>query len=134
MECRDLFKNVLSRFFSNASPLELWTICPNHMLWEAIKQEDAQPIELLCIPDFLKQQKVFFAFPEPLPAIYNNKLLEYVQIECSDENKDDLVTYGLFEQEPLYIVDCEFKWMVVLTTENTQTGTQLCVMVNAKQH
>ena len=126
MENKELVTNLLDNFFSGTSISDLDSCCGNQMLWEAIKRKDVQIITQENIVDFLLQQKVFFILPEPLPAIIDQNSVEYV---CVDLNRDQFDICGLFTQEPTYIIDCDFKWMIVLTTENTQSGTQLCVLV-----
>lgn len=131
MENIELVANILDNFFYGVSIFDLWRCCTNQMLWEAIKQADAQIIAQENIGAFLLQQRAFFLLPEPLPAIISLNSFEYVYIDLA---KDEFDIHELFKQEPMYIVDGEFKWMIVLTTENTQSGTQLCVLVHSKSN
>ena len=133
MENNELATNIINSFFCGATPFDLWSCCPNHMLWEAIKQADAFTIAQQDIPTFLISHNDFFLLPEPLPAIYNGLTPEYAKINCADLFAKHKTGIGeLIIQEPMYIVDSEFRWMIVLTTENTQSATQLCVIVYAK--
>ena len=134
-------RTILNRFFaddfSRHGIQNLWNTCPNQMLWEAIPGADA---EVLSPPEVLQQLRQcpsVLLFPEPLPSLYLDAEPAYALVATSAliENaelwRSNSMRRGnsVLEIEPLYIVSCDYFWMIVLTTENTRTGDQLCVRI-----
>ena len=96
-------------------------------------QENARAIAKQDILAYLSLYDAFFVLSEPIPAIQNGFEPEFVRVESTDLLFNDRDAFWtLVKQEPTYLVSCDFKWMIVLTTENTVHGTQLCVLVCAK--
>ena len=133
MEGKELIASMVKAFFDSIHLSELLDRCPNHMLWEAIGQENALAIAKEDIASFLSMHDAFFVLPEPLPAIQNGLEPEFVRAESTDLLFNDKNSFeSLVCREPTYLVSCDFKWMIVLTTENTAHGAQLCVIVRTQ--
>lgn len=133
MEGNELIANIINAFFNGLTPLALLESCPNRMLWEAIMQENARTIAKQDILAYLSLHDAFFVLHEPIPAIQNGFEPEFVRVESTDLLLNDTDAFWtLVGQEPAYLVSCDFKWMIVLTTENTAHGAQLCVLVCAE--
>ena len=105
---------------------KVWHFCPNKMLWEAIRAENAVIISHANVLALLMQVSEVFVFPEPLPAFYQNQEAAYTVVSSYDFIKD-FPEY--IKTEPLYVLSNDFSWMIVFTTENTPDGEQLCVLV-----
>lgn len=132
MNDNEIVKNILKYFFRDIAPSHLRRQCPNQMLWEGIRQPDAVTIEQNGIVNFLLQQNEFYVFPELFPAICENTSPEHVCISSETlgaMHKDEICE--LINNEPTYVVSCDFQWMIILTSENTHNGDQLCVLVYA---
>ena len=72
----------------------------------------------------MKQTSEVYVLPEPLPAFYHQQEVAYAVVSSCD------FTEGFSEYvktEPLYVINNNFSWMIVLTTENTPNGEQLCI-------
>lgn len=134
-------RTILNRFFSKDRSKhgiqDLWKACPNQMLWEAIQGADAAVLSPQEVLQQLKQCPSVLLFPEPLPSLYLGADPAYAIVATSAliENAEPWCSNSLrrgnsaLEIEPLYIVSCDDSWMIVLTTENTRTGDQLCVRI-----
>lgn len=134
MKGNDLIENMINAFFKGSAPSELVAQCPAGMLWEAIRRENARDIELHAIFDHLLLHDEFFLLPEPIPAIQNGLDPEFVRVKSADLfSKDKNAFWELIWKEPAYLVSCDFKWMIAMTTENTSRGDQLCVLVSASR-
>ena len=93
------------------------------MLWEAIKKENAVIIPFEKVTRIIDTNQFVYIIPEPLPAIYMGVKPAYKKVRASSllqEHKEYL------KVEPVYIISEDFSWMIVLTTENTPDGKQLC--------
>ncbi len=134
MEGTELIANIINTFFNGSTPSALVELCHAGMLWEAIRREDAHDIETQDILAYLLLHEDFFVLPEILPAIQNGLEPEFIRVKSTEliHNGKDFF-WDLVRLEPTYLVSCDFKWMIALTTENTRNGTQLCVIVYAKQ-
>lgn len=134
-------RTILNRFFpddfSRHGIRNLWKACPNQMLWEAIQGTDAEILSPQEVLQQLRQCPSVFLFPEPLPSLYLDADPAYALVATSAliDNAEPWRSNSLcrgnsvLEIEPLYIVSCDDSWMIVLTTENTRTGDQLCVRI-----
>lgn len=134
-------RTILNRFFaddfSRHGIQNLWKACPNQMLWEAIPGTDAEVLSPQEVLQQLRQCPSVLLFPEPLPSLYLDAEPAYALVATSAliENagswRSNSLRRGIsvLEIEPLYIVSCDGSWMIVLTTENTRTGDQLCVRI-----
>ena len=127
----ELITSVANVFFNSSCPKELFGSLPCPMLWEAIRREDAVDIPREDILPYLLDKGAFWVFPEPVPAFMDGIEPEYARVESAEQfNKNKIDFWRLVCREPTYIVDCDNKWMIALTTENTVHGGQLCVLVN----
>ena len=119
---------LLNTFFNNRTLPELWEACHCQMLWEAIKKEDAIIISYEEVVSKISSEQMVHVFPEPLPALYMGIEPASKKVSTASllHNKDVL------RIEPLYIVSDDFSWMIVLTTENTLDGKQLCCWTERK--
>lgn len=107
------------------------------MLWEAIKNTYAKILSPQDILQQLRQTPSVLLFPEPLPSLHLGADPAYtiVSTPIITEEAWSWLTNSLsqgisaFEIEPLYVVNCDYSWMIVLTTENTRSGDQLCVLI-----
>ena len=134
MEERIIISRIINSFFIGTTPTALLASCPNHMLWEAIQRENACDIELHDVFAYLLLHDEFYLLPEPIPAIQNGFDPEFIRVKSADLFLDgNNIFWDLIWKEPVYLVCCDFKWMTAMTTENTEHGTQLCVIVHAKQ-
>lgn len=130
MEKKKFIDNICNAFFDGLTPSALAERCPNRMLWEAIKRENACNIEMHDIFSRLLQQDEFFFLPEPVPAIQNGIEPEFRKVKAAGLLLNDGDSFWDFIwKEPAYLVSCDFKWMIALTTENMADGRQLCVLV-----
>lgn len=132
MEEKMVISRIINSFFNGMTPLALLASCPNYMLWEAIRRENARNIELHDIFAHLLRHDEFYLLPEPIPAIQNGVEPEYIKVKssvllCNDND----AFWDLVRKEPAYLVSCDFNWMIAMTTENTSCGDQLCVLVSA---
>jgi hypothetical protein len=134
-------RQILSHFFPHISSQRdiqnLWNCCPNQMLWEAISASDANLITQRDMMQLLQKTPFVYAFPEPLPALYLGAEPGY-SILCTKEGREsslypvgilDEDGYNAFSVEPLYLICEDISWMIVLTTENTPSGDQLCALL-----
>ncbi len=133
MDKKKLITSIMNAFFNGTNPSALAEQCPAGMLWEAIKREDAHYIEMHDIFAHLLLHDEFFLLPEPIPAIQNGFDLKFTRVKSADLLLNDNTFWDLIWKEPAYLVSCDFKWMIAMTTENTRHGTQLCVIVHARQ-
>ena len=120
---------IRSFFVRDSLPQDIdkvWRDCPNRMLWEAIRAEDAAIISHEEIRDLVKQATAVCVLPEPLPAFHQNQQAAYTLVSSPDF-LDGFSQYT--KMEPLYLFCNDFSWMVVFTTENTPNGKQLCIFV-----
>lgn len=138
MDQIDIGKTIIKNFFDDRSISDLWKTCNCQMLWEAIKKEDATFISRPEILQQLQNAKYVFILPELLPTLYIGSDPSYMAMRFSDlervceawSNNPLIRGNCIFEIEPLYIVSCDFRWMIVLTTENTPSGEQLCILMH----
>ena len=126
MDVTDL---ILNRFFPGESTQTLWDHCPNKMLWEAIPASDALRIDYETVAFVTQDSKSIYILNEPLPAIYSKKEPDFKHIAPSDISKILPDWNSTYRAYPLYIFDDVFSWMIVLTAENTSSGSELCVLV-----
>ena len=134
MDGKKLITNIINSFFDGLDPSAIVEQCPNGMLWEAIKSEDAQDLEILDIFAHLSRHDEFFLLPEPISAIQNGLDPEFIRVKATDLFlNDNNAFWDLIWKEPAYLVSCDFKWMIAMTTEDTRQGTQLCVIVYASR-
>ena len=131
MEEKKIIKSIINSFFNGMSPSALLELCPNHMLWEAISRERAHLIAKEDIIPYLSQCDAFLVLQELIPAIQGGFEPEFVEVKSKDflfSDKDAF--WNLVSNEPTYLVSCDFSLMIVLTTENTERGDQLCALVS----
>ncbi len=133
---------IISLFFphvnSQCDIQDLWKFCPNQMLWEAIRGSDAKVLSQHDVLQQLRQAPSVLIFPEPLPSLYLGVDPAYsivptaAIIEKSLHWISNSTEKGncVLEIEPLYMISTDYLWMIVLTTENTQSGDQLCVLLH----
>lgn len=134
MEGKKLITSIINAFFNGSDPLALVEQCHAGMLWEAIKRENAHTMEVHDIFAHLLLHDEFYILPELIPAIQNGFEPEFIKVKSADLLLNDNDTFwDLIWKEPAYLVDCDFKWMIAMTTENTKHGTQLCVLVCAER-
>ena len=133
MDGKKLITNIINSFFDGLDPSAIVEQCPNGMLWEAIKSEDAQDLEILDIFAHLSRHDEFFLLPEPISAIQNGLDPEFIRVKTANLFlNDNNAFWDLIWKEPAYLVSCDFKWMIAMTTEDTRHNTQLCFIVYAK--
>lgn len=138
MEQIGIGKTIIKNFFYDRSVSDLWKTCHCQMLWEAVPKADAKYISRHQILQQLQRSQCVFILPELLPSLYIGSEPSYKAMQISDLLNDIeswsynplLCRNSIFEIEPLYIVSCDFKWMIILTTENTVSGEQLCVFMH----
>lgn len=121
-----IIKNFFIRDFLPQDMDSVWHSCPNRMLWEAIRAEDALIVSYTDVLTLVNQTSEVYVLPEPLPAFHQNQ-----EVACAIVSSDDFIS-GFSEYvkaEPLYVFSRDFSWMIVFTTENTPDGEQLCVLV-----
>ena len=134
MENMLIGKRIVETFFSGISVIDLWKSCPCQMLWEAINKANSTIISQYDVLQQLRRFSSVYILPELLPAIYLGIEPAYKLVKCSSFPEDNESLFGnatlgewnLLDVEPLYIVSCDFSWMIVLTTENTPSGERLC--------
>ena len=105
---------------------KVWKSCPNRMLWEAVRTEDATILsrsDVICTATHTPE---IFVLSEPLPAFYRNIEPDYTLVPSS-EFIENFSEYA--KEEPLYLLSKDFSWMIILTTETTPSGEQLYVLV-----
>lgn len=115
----------------------LWSMCPNQMLWEAIRSSEAQVLSKCAVLQQLQQAASVFVFPEPLPALYIGAEPAYAIVPSAKilDHSSHWINHSMekgkciLEIEPLYIMNTNCSWMIVLTPENTPSGSQLCVLL-----
>jgi hypothetical protein len=121
--------------FSSSEISNLWSSCPNKYLWEALKFDKAIFIDEEFVKNKVATVSSVVLLPEPLSAIYLGVEPAHTIVRSKDiiVDQDSIADCKgnqiLTDLEPLYIVDENFTWMIVLTTENTPDGKQLCVFV-----
>lgn len=125
-----IIREFIIRDFLPRDMDKVWHFCPNRMLWEAIRAEDAAIVSHADILTLVKQTSEVYLLPEPLPAFYQNQEVTYTLVSSRDF-VDDFSEYA--KTEPLYMFSHDFSWMIVFTTENTPTGEQLCIEVKNRQ-
>lgn len=121
-----IIKNFIMRDFLPQNIDKVWNFCPNRMLWEAIRAEDAAIISHADVRTLIKQTSEVYVLPEPLPAFYQNQEVTYAVVSSNDF-VEDFSEY--VKTEPLYVFSNNFSWMIVFTTENTPDGEQLCALI-----
>ena len=130
-------ERLQTAFFPNRSLSSLWESCPNAMLWEAICSEDCTIISNEEIISYLHCVSTVLLFDEPLPAMYLGmepkveRISSEAVIRAMMQPIDVPMQEGksILGQESVYLVDCNFTWMVIFTTENTVNGERLCAFV-----
>lgn len=138
-------QKLICRFFSDDTDprnvKELWRSCPNQMIWEALRGEDAVILSQEEVLRHLRQQPEMLVFTEPLPDLYLGtdvpcRLISGEDIVGNSEFWQQSVNergHTILEIEPLYIVGLDLSWLIVVTPENTPDGGTLCVLVTAKR-
>lgn len=121
-----IIRNFIIRDFLPHDINKVWKSCPNRMLWEAVRAEDAAIISQTDVIFTIKHTPEIFVLSEPLPAFCRNTELDYTLVPSS-EFVADFAEYA--KEEPLYLLSKDFSWMIILTTENTPSGEQLCVLL-----
>ena len=121
-----IIRNFFVRDFLPNDMDKVWTSCPNRMLWETIRAEDAVIVSHADVLTIVKQTSEVYVLPEPLPSLYLNQEVTCTLVS-SFSFVDDFSKY--VKTEPLYVFSNDFSWMIVFTTENTQDGEQICVFV-----
>ena len=121
-----IIRNFFVRDFLPEDMDKVWYSCPNRMLWETIRAEDAVIVSHADALTIVKQTSEVYVLPEPLPALYLNQEVTYTLVS-SFSFVDDFSKYA--KTEPLYVFSNDFSWMIVFTTENTPDGEQLCAFV-----
>ena len=121
-----IIRNFILRDFIPHDIEKVWKACPTRMLWEAIRAEDATIISQPDVIFTIKQTPEIFVLSEPLSAFYRNTEPDYTLLPSS-EFVADFAEYA--KEEPLYLLSRDFSWMIILTTENTPSGEQLCVLM-----
>ena len=126
----DIQNLILTHFFPGHSWDSLWVFCPNRMLWEAIPSSSARQITYPEVLDKVQKAQAVYVVHEPLSSIHFGTQPDCKRISpqdfCSalpnwnDANRD----------QPLYIFDEAFSWMIALTAENTSSGGELCVIMH----
>ena len=133
MDGKMILSRIINSFFNGLERSALVEQCPNGMLWEAIKRENARDIDIHGIFAHLSTQDEFYLLPEPIPAMRNGFDPVFMRVKSEGLLRNDQDPFGDFIwKEPTYLVSCDFKWMIAMTTENTANGDQLCVFVCAK--
>lgn len=125
-----IIREFIIRDFLPRDMDKVWHHCPNRMLWEAIRAEDAAIVSHADILTLVRQTSEVYLLPEPLPAFYQNQEVTYTLVSSRDF-VHDFSEYA--KTEPLYVFPNDFSWMIVFTTENTPTGEQLCILVKKRQ-
>ncbi|MBQ8834529.1 MAG: hypothetical protein IJ001_06355 [Oscillospiraceae bacterium] len=124
-------EKIIDYFFNQYSIEELYALCPSHMLWEAIKEEDAVMLTYSQVLDLIQNTSSVFLFAEPLPALYAGK-----SVPCKDipgkEFEKNIVTWEAGRTEPLYILNTDFTWMIALTAENDSIGEEVCALLESQ--
>ena len=121
-----VIKNFFIRDFLPQDMDKVWHFCPNRMLWETIRAEDAAIISHADVFTLVKQTSEVYVLPEPLPAFYQNQEVTYAVVSSYDFIND---FFEYTKTEPLYVFSNDFSWIIVFTTENTPDGEQLCLLV-----
>lgn len=132
-----IFKNFICDN-SNTNIQQVWDCCPNKELWELLIMRDVTILTRECALKKIKESPVVFAFPEVLPAIYLGVAPTCAVVRTSkialDISHEDCILamdgYSIFGFEPLYIVDQDYSWMIVMTPENTPDGKQICALIS----
>lgn len=133
---------VIKKFYQNRSIAELWKQSPSSMLWECPWGDNVafEVISQIALIEKLQSVKDVFIFSEPLEALYLGLEPRSIRIPCCDllKNYDHwlrnpaLRGNSLLEIEPLYILDPEYNWLLIITTENTNTGGTICFLLQVK--
>lgn len=119
---------------------DLFQFCPNHMLWECIRRNDAVLLSWKEALHFLERDEPIYVFREPLPNLSANKPLQGALVpghtlrEALASENGEALPFSVQRngENPLYIFDEAFHWMLVLTEENTSDGEELCVLLRAQ--
>ncbi len=120
---------------------DLWKSCPCGMLWEAIRADYSHIITRKDVINFLQHEKAVILIPEPLPNFYLGLQQEALlistdallsSVETWLENNWAKNGNSFLEIEPLYIVNETRQWMIVLSTENTPSGDQECLILKRR--
>lgn len=119
---RVIGKLIVEKFFPSRTIDELWSSCPNHMLWEAINVKSATILHESDALQYLKDRSAVYILPEFLPMIYWG--IEENLFNILDQD-------SIIQMEPLYIVSRDFSWMIVITTENACSNERLCVYMES---
>ena len=139
--CGEIGISIVSDFvrrgFEPSDIGKLWKICHCGMLWEAIRTEDAIKISQQEILLYLRQTPSVYVLPEPLPAFYLGiepactLIPSPTLVDTFSQWRNNTLDRGIsfLEIEPLYMISYDKAWMIVLTTENTPDGEQLCVLM-----
>ena len=121
----------------------LYNFCPSKMLWEAFSQKKARVITWEKIPLFLADYNCpICVFREPLQDLYYSKPISHTEMdirtlkECFRRagsvmmDGEEMPISNSEYDSPLYFIDKRLNWMLVLTGENNQVGSQLCVLIS----
>lgn len=116
---------------------KLWERCPNKYLWESLESNHVMYINKDHAIKQIERAASFILLPEPLPALYLGAEPAHMIVRLGDivESKPGgccNFKHFFADIEPLYVVNKDFNWMIVLTTENTPDGSQLCVLVPSR--
>ncbi len=132
MDATQVGSTLYKTFFSEYSIQDLWKTCPCQMLWEAIRKESALIISMDDVKKKLQNVKSVYILPEPLPAMYMGMEPNYRLVSCEEILNDDAKNgkCHYWQIEPIYIINTDYSWMIVLTTENTPSGEQMIALVN----
>lgn len=122
---------IIERFFPcfKGNSSDIWKACPNQMLWEAILKNDTAILGCQSALDLLAVPTNVYVLPEFLPALYMGVTPAYQTICSTSLLEPNSLERKMLNIEPLYVVNCDFSWMLVFTTENTPSGDQLCGII-----
>ena len=121
-----IIRNFILQDFNPHDIEKVWKSCHNRMLWEAICAKDATIISQEDALLTVKQTSEIYILSEPLPAFYWKTEPDYAFVPSS-EFVANFTEYT--KTEPLYLLSKDFSWMIIMTTENTPSGEQLCVLL-----
>ena len=132
-----IIKDFIDPDFQVESIKDIWKACPNLMLWEAIRAERSTVITRPEVLEYLQKEESVILIPEPLPAFCLGLPQTALQVSTQDllrngvswvKDRYEFRTESPLNIEPLYILGKSKHWMIVLTTEGTASGQQLCAL------
>ena len=134
MSSKGLGMSIISEFiqrtFEPSEIEKLWNTCPNQMLWEAINADDAVFLSQGAVLATVEQVSDVYVLSEPLPAFYQGIEPTYSLVPSTSF----ICKFSEYAKaEPLYLISNDFSWMIAMTTENTPSGEQLCVLLKKCQ-